>query len=945
MAALSAGGVALALDSSPLMPLARTALATLARNKRLAAFDAAFSPVAALLVASSLVLAFAQTHWCGPSVVRVGNGGCDGHDEIAAASLECDGETLARSCAADRGALRWLSDALLLLQSAPVSRHCLSAPWWRARALWLQQRALRGAAASLRDAIDAQFALAHARFGLFEHVAAERLISITYRVVRDSDPVGGVGARAPAPASNDDDLLFGDALATALAADDDDDDEVKAKANDDDFDQEMNELIEQVEATRVGEINDDVSNRWRSADAVVNGLAARELSWDARDLAARLYLERAHALAFYQHDTRSAIALCMARRAVGLSLHMGGAQGRRTKFQNFDVANLVLFAEARDDAVPAAAAAAAAAAVTGEAAAAAPRTVPLEDDVRLDAINFTSAVERKPLRPLERAIVVAFGRAATRRGARNDDGLSAEEERAYVDCAMAIPAGATPDWTVHSAALLARASLDTKQYRTAERGALQIQQLVDQVALTSNVADAAADAAEAGRTGVLRLRNVFAAGVPPLHALKLALGDAMVRIGAARTAQDIFEALGEHARVLSCMRVAGDASRAEQFCLELIAKEPSAELWSILGELRGAKNGGVECYERAWSMSNGRYAPAKRALGRIAVAEQRWRDAILHFSLALAVNRLDVGSWFSRGCAHMRLEQFEAAANAFQEAVRQAPTDAESWANLAASLHHAGRPRPAFRAMQQAVREKTRSWRMWQNLQMMAMDAREYQSAIHASLKMVELDAEGVGPRHEQGAKHVATLDASMLATLVAVSLREFKQAEPTTRVPLLSALYNLLKAATTRIADNDEQWTVFAELHRELAVHTRAPRAVKLAYSSRFVDARLRSLRSVESSAHDFATEAEAFTRVARRALMLFDAYDEHAALLAAPDTDAADAAPPVADAELAVTPVDLPPAASASLSVRTILRRASEKHSAHPLFETLSQRCKPTQ
>jgi hypothetical protein len=207
--ALSAGGVALALDSSPLMPLARTALAALARNKRLAAFDAAFSPLAALLVASSLVLAFAQTHWCGPGVVGTGTGtgGYDGaHDDasadVTAASLECDGELLARSCAADRGALRWLRDALLLLQSAPVSRHCLSAPWWRARALWLQQRALRGAAASLRDAIDAQFALAHARFGLFEHVAAERLISITYRVVRDSDPVGGVGGAArPPPAT------------------------------------------------------------------------------------------------------------------------------------------------------------------------------------------------------------------------------------------------------------------------------------------------------------------------------------------------------------------------------------------------------------------------------------------------------------------------------------------------------------------------------------------------------------------------------------------------------------------------------------------------------------------------------------------------------------------------------------------------------------------------
>jgi hypothetical protein len=111
---------------------------------------------------------------------------------------------------------------------------------------------------------------------------------------------------------------------------------------------------------------------------------------------------------------------------------------------------------------------------------------------------------------------------------------------------------------------------------------------------------------------------VFIAGVPPLHALKLALGDAMVRIGAARTAQNVFEELAEHARVLSCMRVAGDESRAEEFCLELLAKTPTPELWSVLGELRGIKRGGVECYERAWQLSNGRYSPAKRALGRIA---------------------------------------------------------------------------------------------------------------------------------------------------------------------------------------------------------------------------------------------------------------------------------------------------------------------------------------
>jgi tetratricopeptide (TPR) repeat protein len=932
LAQLARGAVREALES---------ALVGAVRGNIGAAIASESDALSRVLVAATLCWAFAQQHWTGPPVVEAAAEIADEKQkEELVKLLQVDGELLARSVADHVASMTWLRDANAILKDKSLLRRAHSAPWWRARAIWLHQRALRGASATLRDALDAQFAVAHERFGLFEHVAVERLISITFRVVRDESEVAAAATTTPF-----DDPLFGDALASAIDdSDDDANDNDNGRATTsvrDEFDADMAELVAQLEASQLGDESDDVSNRWRSADTAVNGLETRaHRTLEQRDLAARLYVERAHALGYYQHDTRTALALSMARRATGLTLQMSGAQGRRTKFQTFDIAQLVLFARMRD--APGATTAAAVAA----AAAAAPQAIPLNDDVRLDKINFTETVERTPLRALERAIVIAFGRAATRRGARFDDGLSAEEERAYVDCAMAMPAGANADWTVYSAALLARASLDVQQHRTAERGALQIQSLVDQYALTSNESEAARDAADAARTALLRLRNVFVAGVPPLHALKLALGDAMVRIGAARTAQNVFEELAEHARVLACMRVAGDASRAEEFCLELLAKTPTPELWSVLGELRGVKRGGVECFERAWQLSNGRYAPAKRALGRIAVAEQRWRDAILHFSLALAVNRIDVASWFSRGVAHMRLEQFDAAAQAFQEAVRQRPEDGESWANLAASLHHTGRVRSAFRAMRQAVREKARSWRMWQNLQTMAMDSAEYQAAIHASLKIVELDAEGVGPRHEAGAKHVAPLDAGMLATLVVVAMRDYKAAaDATTRVPLLTAVVGLLRAATARIADSDDQWTVFAELYRDLAASTRSTdAAVRRAYSSRCVDARFRALRSVESGASDFDTDTKAFTRVARRAMQLFDAFDEHARLTA--DTAAAaaaaahDAAVTVADNELAVTAVDLPPVSSAAMSVRTILKRAADKMAGEDLYKVLAEK-----
>jgi hypothetical protein len=196
--------------------------------------------------------------------------------------------------------------------------------------------------------------------------------------------------------------------------------------------------------------------------------------------------------------------------------------------------------------------------------------------------------------------------------------------------------------------------------------------------------------------------------------------------------------------------------------------------------------------------------------------------------MALAVNRIDVASWFSRGVAHMRLEQFDAARTRVSGSGASATRRWRVVGELAASLHHTGRVRSAFRAMRQAVREKARSWRMWQNLQMMAMDAAEYQAAIHASLKIVELDGEGIGPRHEAGAKHVAPLDAAMLATLVAVAMRDYKAAagDAAARVPLLTAVVGLMRAATARIADSDDQWTVFAELYRDLAASTHSASA-----------------------------------------------------------------------------------------------------------------------
>jgi hypothetical protein len=71
---------------------------------------------------------------------------------------------------------------------------------------------------------------------------------------------------------------------------------------------------------------------------------------------------------------------------------------------------------------------------------------------------------------------------------------------------------------------------------------------------------------------------------------------------------------------------------------------------------------------------------------------------------------------------------------------------------------------------------------------------------------------------------------------------------------------------------------------------------------------------------------------------MQLFDAFDEHVRLLAAVDDGAVGVV--VADAELAVTAVDLPPVSSAAMSVRTILKRAADKMAGEQLYTILTEK-----
>jgi hypothetical protein len=171
-----------------------------------------------------------------------------------------------------------------------------------------------------------------------------------------------------------------------------------------------------------------------------------------------------------------------------------GALGKRTKFQTFDVSQLVLIAESDmgNDGT-----------LVGKT----PETMALNDDTLLESISFTkpkdgsdetykNLSEQGKLRTIDQCILLAF--CLNVKNSNPSDGLTTEQMFPYVTVSVFLTKRSMiwflirfikrvlenpNNWMVHTMALLLRSRLESNKSRTVERSALQLQALVDQMPL------------------------------------------------------------------------------------------------------------------------------------------------------------------------------------------------------------------------------------------------------------------------------------------------------------------------------------------------------------------------------------------------------------------------------------------------------------------------------
>jgi len=510
------------------------------------------------------------------------------------------------------------------------------------------------------------------------------------------------------------------------------------------------------------------------------------------NLYTRYYIEYGIIYHFYGKDQQAYELFKKGQEKSNFKWEVTGALGKRTKFQQENIPQLVIMAESDNtkdeveinDNVSEMSSATSFVVKDKEAEvekkATKPETLDLNDDVLLESIAFAktdNAAEVDPskqenLRTIDQCLLLAF--CLNVKNTNPSHGITNEQMFPYVNRVLANP----NNWMVHTMGLLLRSRLESSKTRTMERGVLQLQALVDQIVCLDSTAGE-------------RLEYFYSIIIPPKWELERELADRFVKLGVVLTALEIYERLEMWEQVISCYQAAEQNDKAEALVRKQLELEPeSPKFWCLLGQIKNEP----EYYEKAWELSGNHYAKAMRSLGAYYYKQLDYAKCVDAYKKALKINPLFEGSWFILGCASMNIEDWDTSIEAWNRVISLDNEHGEAWNNLASVYSKKKEKRKAWKAFKEAVKFKYDSPRIWMNFLYASIDIGEFNTAIKAMKQIVE-------NLYQKDPKNA--VDVEILEIIVNSISRDIKDCND--NLIDSSKVEDLLETITSKVANNLE--------------------------------------------------------------------------------------------------------------------------------------------